>query len=39
MAARAGKITEGLVPSLPQLTAMEIGKFREEILCMELVSI
>lgn len=39
MAVHAGKITKGLVPSLPQLAAMEIGKFRGEILCMELVSI
>lgn len=34
-----GKITEGLVSSRIQLAALGMGKFREEILHMELVSI
>lgn len=39
MTTGAGKTTEGLVSSLTQLAAVGMGKFREEILHMELVSI
>lgn len=39
MTTGAGKTTEGLVSLLTQLAALGMGKFREEILHMELVSI